>query len=56
VIVNTEQVYILFIPDYKSELVPQKEYFEMTEEEFDEIYKDYIVSHEYIRKDDIFNE
>lgn len=54
VIVNTEQVYVLFIPEYKSELVPKEEYFEMTEEEFDKIYKDYIVSHEYIRKGDIF--
>ena len=54
VIVNTEQVYVIFIPEYKSELVPKEEYFEMTEEEFDKIYKDYIVSHEYIRKDSIF--
>jgi len=54
VIVNTEQVYVLFIPEYKSELVPKEEYFEMTEEEFDKIYKDYIVSHEFIRKDSIF--
>ena len=54
VIVNTEQVYVLFIPEYKSELVPKEEYFEMTEEEFDKNYKDYIVSHEFIRKDSIF--
>jgi len=54
VIVNTEQVYVLFIPEYKSELVPKENYFEMTEEEFDKIYKDYIVSHEFIRKDSIF--